>query len=160
MRMTASRVRIDLPTIILISTWLICFQSAMASDELPRSLRIPLISKERIPIGKILAHPDHYQMREIRLTGTVTAIQTDTITNRFVCGLTHERTVLTLEDDSGQIEVIDRGACGKNISSLKAPMVKVGEQIDLLVYIRVTTNSELREPMVETTIQFLDRVRY
>jgi hypothetical protein len=159
--MTAPFLRIIPLTVILLITDSLCLQFAIASDELPRSyLKIPLVSRERIPISKILAYPDQYQMREIRVTGTVTSIQTETITNRFVCGVTHERTVLTLEDDSGQIEVIDRGACGKNRSALKAPMVKVGEQIDLLVYIGVTTNSESREPMVETIIQFLDRVRY
>jgi hypothetical protein len=159
--MTAPFLRIIPLTVILLITDSLCLQFAIASDDLPRSyLKIPLVSRERILISKILAYPDQYQMREIRVTGTVTSIQTETITNRFVCGLTHERTVLTLEDDSGQIEVIDRGACGKNRSALKAPMVKVGEQIDLLVYIGVTTNSESREPMVETIIQFLDRVRY
>jgi hypothetical protein len=159
--MTAPFLRIIPLTVILLITDSLCLQFAIASDELPRSyLKIPLVSRERIPISKILAYPDQYQMREIRVTGTVTSIQTETITNRFVCGVTHERTVLTLEDDHGQIEVIDRGACGKNRSALKAPMVKVGEQIDLLVYIGVTTNSESREPMAETIIQFLDRVRY
>jgi hypothetical protein len=159
--MTAPFLRIIPLTVILLITDSLCLQFAIASDELPRSyLKIPLVSRERIPISKILAYPDQYQMREIRVTGTVTSIQTETITNRFVCGVTHERTVLTLEDYSGQIEVIDRGACGKNRSALKAPMVKVGEQIDLLVYIRLTTDSESREPMVETIIQFLDRVRY
>jgi hypothetical protein len=159
--MTAPFLRIIPLTVILLITDSLCLQFAIASDDLPRSyLKIPLVSRERILISKILAYPDQYQMREIRVTGTVTSIQTETITNRFVCGLTHERTVLTLEDDSGQIEVIDRGACGKNRSALKAPMVKVGEQIDLLVYIGVTTNSESREPMAETIIQFLDRVRY
>lgn len=159
--MTAPFLRIIPLTVILLITDSLCLQFAIASDDLPRSyLKIPLVSRERILISKILAYPDQYQMREIRVTGTVTSIQTETITNRFVCGVTHERTVLTLEDDSGQIEVIDRGACGKNRSALKAPMVKVGEQIDLLVYIGVTTNSESREPMVETIIQFLDRVRY
>jgi len=99
-------------------------------------------------------------MREIRLTGTVTAIQTEIITNWKICGFAHEQTVLTLEDDSGQIEVIDRGACGRNLSVLKASMVKVGEQIDQLVLIMVTTNRESREAAVEVTIRFLDCARH
>jgi hypothetical protein len=137
----------------------------MASDDLPRSSRIgPMgtlrLSYEQVSIGTLLAYPNRYQMRDVRLTGTITAMQTDIVTNRMVCGIAHERTVLTVEDSSGQIEVIDQGACGKNVSALKAPMVKVGEQIDLLVHIMMTRNPESREAVLETTIRFIDRVRY
>jgi hypothetical protein len=150
---------------ILSMAGVIFFQSATASGDLRQSsrvgaLRIPLTSYERIPIGKVLAHPDHYQMREIRLTGTVTTIQTETVTNRMICGRAHERTTILVEDDSGTIEIIDRGACGINQSVLKAPMVKVGEQIDLLVLIMVTPKPESREVALEATIRFLDRAQY
>ena len=143
---------------------LICFQSAMASDELRQSsrvgaLRIPLTSYERIPIGTVLAHPDRYQMREIRLSGTVMTIQTETITNRMICGLVHERTTLTVEDDSGQIEVIDQGACGKNVGALKAPMLKLGQPIDLLVRIMTPTSAGTPVSSVEATIRYIDRAR-
>ncbi len=136
-----------------------------ASDDLPRSSRVgplgtPRFSYEQVSISTLLAYPDRYQMRDVRLTGTITAMQTEIVTNRMICGAAHERTVLTVEDDSGQIEVIDQGACGKNLSALKAPMVKVGEQVDLLVQIMVTKNPESREAVVETTVRFLDRVRY
>ena len=159
--MTESRVYSALLTVVLISAGMIWFDSVMASDELPRSyLKIPLVSRERIPISKIFAHPDQYQMREVRLTGTVTAIRTETITNRFVCGRAHERTTLTVEDDSGRIEVIDQGACGKNVGVLKAPMVRVGEQIDLLIHILVRRNASSQETTLESSLLFIDRVRY
>lgn len=119
------------------------------------------MSRERIPISRILAYPDQYQIREIRLTGTVAAIQTETITNRFVCGRAHERTTLTVEDDSGRIEVIDQGACGKNVGVLKAPRLRVGEQIiDLLVHILVRTNPTSQETTLESSLLSIDRVRY
>ena len=158
--MATRRVHIDCLVLLLTTVGLLCFQSAMASDELPRSyLKIPLISRERIPISKILAHPDLYQMQDIRLTGTVTAIRTETITNRFACGLAHERTTLVIEDDSGQIEVIDLGACGKNVGALKAPMLKTGQQVDLLVRIMIPTNSSTSSSSVEATIRHIDLAR-
>jgi hypothetical protein len=98
-------------------------------------------------------------MREIRLAGTVTAIQTETITNRLICGRAHERTTLMIEDDSGQIEVIDQGACGRNQSRLKAPMLQMGQQIDLLVQIIIPTGSGAPGSSVEATIRFVDLVR-
>jgi hypothetical protein len=163
--MTAPRICIGLQTVILILSGLSSLHDALASDEfsLPSrvgSVRISVASYERIPIATISAHPDRYQMRDLRITGTVIAIQTETITNRMICGSAHERTTLTVEDDSGTIELIDMGACGRNMSALKAPMLKVGEQIDLLVHIRVATNQESREATLEATIRFLDRARY
>ena len=162
--MTLSRTTAGLVVFLTLITGLTVPASVATSDDLRQSprvgaLRIPLTSYERIPIGTVLAHPDRYQMREIRLAGTVTAIQTETITNRMICGSAHERTTLMVEDDSGQIEVVDQGACGKNLSTLKAPMVQVGEQIDLLVLIMVTTNRESREAALEATIRFLNRAR-
>lgn len=156
----AHHFRICLP-IFIVATWSQFPQSEAASDDLPRSsrvgpLRIPLTSYERIPIGTVLAHPDRYQLREIRLTGTVAAIQTETITNRLICGRAHERTTITVEDESGQIEVIDQGACGRNLSQLKAPTLRAGQQIDLLVLIMVARNADQSEPFLEVAIRFLD----
>ncbi|MDH4080791.1 MAG: hypothetical protein OEU68_13355 [Nitrospira sp.] len=158
--MTESRVYSALLMVVLIATGMIWFDSVMASDELPRSyLKIPLVSRERIPISRILAYPDQYQMREIRLTGTVTAIQVETVTNRFVCGRAHERTMLTVEDDTGKIEVIDQGACGKNVGALKALMVKAGQQIDLLVQIMIPTGLGTPSSSIEATIRYIDLAR-
>lgn len=163
--MTASHTRIGLRSLILILSVLITTHSAFAADErsLPSrvgSVRMSISTYERIPIASLLAHPDRYQMRDIRIAGTVMVMQTETIPNRMICGSPHERTTLTLEDESGQIEVIDQGACGKNVGALKAPMLKAGEQVDLLVQIMVTKNPESRETLLEATIRFLDPVRY
>jgi hypothetical protein len=156
--------RACLQIFIAFISWLIFSQPGTASDVLSQSsrvaLRIPLVSYERIPIATVLAHPERYQMREIRLTGIVTMIQTETVTNKLICGRVHERTALTVEDDSGQIEIIDQGACGRNGSSLKAPMLNVGQQIDLLVLIILAKYADRSEPSLEVTIRFLDLIRY
>ncbi len=77
----------------------------------------------------------------------------------MICGRAHERTTVTVEDDSGQIEVIDQGACGRNISGLKAPMPKVGQQADFLVLIMIPTSPNAPSLSVEATIRFVDLVR-
>jgi hypothetical protein len=162
--MTAPLIRIGLRIVILILSWLIGLHAALASDELTpssrvSSVRISVASYERIPIATILAHPDRYQMRDIRIGGTVMATQTETITNRLICGNAHERTTLMVEDDSGQIEVIDQGACGKNVGALKAPMLKTGQPIDLLVQIMIPTSSGTLDSSVEATIRYIDLAR-
>ncbi|MEQ1844736.1 MAG: hypothetical protein ABL983_04070 [Nitrospira sp.] len=162
--MTALLIRTGLRTIILILSGVIGLHTVLASDELSlpsrvSSVRMSIASYERIPIGTVLTHPDRYQMRELRLTGTVLAMQTETITNRMICGLAHERTTLTVEDDSGQIEILDQGACGKNVGALKAPMLKTGQQINILVQIMILGSSGSSSSSVEATIRYVDLVR-
>ena len=60
-----------------------------------------------------------------------------------------------VEDDSGQIEVIDQGTCGRNVSSLKAPMLKIGQQINLLVLVILARYADQSEPSLEDTIRYL-----
>ena len=162
--MSLLRVSIIALAIVLGTTGLSCVQPASASDNFPRSSRIDPLSlslspHERIPIGIGLAHPDRYQMREIRLSGTVTAVQTEIITNRLICGRAHERTRITVEDESGQIETVDQGSCGRNPSALKAPMLKVGQQADFLVLIMIPTGPGAPDSSMEATIRFVDLAR-
>ena len=162
--MMAPGIRPVLLTAILIIAGTICFHSTMASDDLRQSshvgaLRMPLVSYERIPIETVLAHPERFHMRELRLVGTVTTIQTEIILNRQTCGKAHERTTLTVEDDTGSIEVIDQGACGRNLSPLKAPMLKIGQQIDLLVLLIISVSSGTAGSSLEVMISFLDLAR-
>lgn len=162
--MTALHIRIHLRTAILILSGMIGTQAVLASEErsLPSrvsSVRMSVTSYERIPIATLLAHPDRYQMRDVHITGTVIALQVDTIPNRMICGSPHEQTVLTLEDDSGQIEVIDQGVCGKNVGGIKAPMLKTGQQVNLLVQIMIPANNGTPGLPVETSIRYIDLVR-
>ena len=149
---------------MLFLSWLISLHPALALAEgsLPSrvsSVRMSVTSYERIPIATMLTHPDRYQMRDIRIAGTVMTIQTETIANRRICGSPHERTTLMVEDDSGQVEVIDQGACGKNVGALKAPMLKAGQQVDLLVQIMIPTNLGASGSSVEATIRYIDLAR-
>jgi hypothetical protein len=162
--MTAPLIRIGLRAFVLILSGVISLHTALASDELSlpsrvSAVRMSVASYERIPIATMLAHPDRYQMRDIRITGTVLAIQTEIIPNRMICGRAHERTTLLIEDDSGQIEILDQGACGKNVGALKAPMLKTGQRIDLLVQIMLPTSLGSSGSSVEATIRYIDLPR-
>jgi hypothetical protein len=159
-----ARIQVLRTIVLAVATGLVFEQPEAAFDDLRQSprvgaLRIPLTSYERIPIGTVLAHPDRYQMREIRLAGSVTSIRTELITNRMICGRAHERTTLVVEDESGQIEILDQGACGKNIGALKAPMLKTGQRIDLLVQIMLPTSLGTPGSSVEATIRYIDLAR-
>ena len=77
----------------------------------------------------------------------------------MICGSAHERSILTVENDSGEIEVIDQGVCGKNVGALKAPMLKTGQQIDLLVQIMIPTSASTPSPPVEATNRYIALAR-
>ena len=49
------------------------------------------------------------------------------------CGKPYELTVIALEDESGVVDVLDQGACGRNTSVLRAPMLTGGDRVDLLI---------------------------
>lgn len=63
--------------------------SSFALDSLPRSprvgsLRIPLLSYNRVPISKVRSDPTSYHLREIRIAGTVRTVETQLMTRN--CG--------------------------------------------------------------------------
>jgi len=51
------------------------------------------------------------------------------------CGKPYELTVISLEDESGVVDVLDQGACGRKTSTVRAPMLAGGDHVDLLVQI-------------------------
>ena len=113
-------------------------ESSFALDPLPRSprvgsLRIPLLSYNRVPISKLLSNPTNYHLREIRIAGTVRTVETQLMTRG--CGKPYELTVISLEDESGVVDVLDQGACGRNTSAVRAPTLAAGDRVDLLVHV-------------------------
>jgi hypothetical protein len=136
--------------------------SSFALDSLPRSPRlgashIPLRSYERIPVGKLRADLASYHLRQIRIAGTVQAIQTQVMTQG--CGVPYELTIVILEDESGLMEVIDKGACGANRSLVRAPMLTAGDRIDLLVHVVGGTKTEEPGGSPEVILLWIDRAQ-
>ena len=135
-------------------------QSVVALDSLPRSPRvgsqgIPLSSYNRVPISKLISSPTDYHLREVRIAGTVRAVQMHLMTRG--CGRTYELTVISLEDESGVVDVLDRGACGRNTSPVRAPMLVAGERVNLLVQVVPGTDG-LGSP-VEVFTLWIERVQ-
>ena len=111
---------------------------SLALEPLPRSprvgsLRIPLLSYNQVPISKLFSDPTSYHLREIRIAGAIRTVQTEVLTRG--CGVPYELTIISLEDDSGLVEVLDKGACGRNRSPVRAPMLAPGDHVNLLVHV-------------------------
>ena len=137
-------------------------ESSFALDPLPRSPRvgsaqIPLGSYERIPIGKLLSNPTSYHLREISIAGIIRTIETQVMTRG--CGKPYELTVISLEDESGVVDVLDQGACGRNTSMLRAPMLTAGDHVDLLVRVYGGTKTDEPGNSLEVFVLWIDRAQ-
>jgi hypothetical protein len=135
---------------------------AIALDPPPRSprvgsLRIPLLSYNRVLISKLFSDPASYHLREIRIAGTVRTIQTRVMTQG--CGMPYELTIISLEDESGLVEVLDRGACGRNRSPVRAPMLAAGDRVDLLVHVVGGTKTDESGVSPEVFVLWIDRAQ-
>ena len=135
-------------------------ESAVALDSLPRSPRvgsqgIPLPSYNRVPISKLISSPTDYHLREIRIAGTVRAVEMHLMTRG--CGRNYELTVISLEDESGVVDVLDRGACGRNTSPVRAPTLVTGDRVNLLVHV-VSGTDDLGGP-VEVSTLWIERAQ-
>ena len=135
---------------------------AVALDPLPRSprvgsLRIPLLSYNRVLISKLFSDPASYHLREIRIAGTVRTIQTRVMTQG--CGMPYELTIISLEDESGLVDVFDKGVCGRNRSMVRAPMLAVGDRVDLLVHVVGGTKTDESGVSPEVFVLWINRTQ-
>ncbi len=132
-------------------------QSARSGTPLFGPLDIPLVSFDRIPVEKILANPGEYHLRQIRMGGIIRSVQTEVLTQG--CGRVHELTTLTLEDETGTIDVFDQGACGGNTSRLRASTLAAGDRVDLFVRVVANRDTESARGMVEILVIWSGLVR-
>ena len=137
-------------------------ESSFALDPLPRSPRvgsaqIPLGSYERIPIGKLLSNSTSYHLHETRIAGTVRTVQTQIKTRG--CVGPYELTVISLQDESGVVDVLDQGACGRNTSTVRAPMLTAGDHVDLLVRVYGVTETNGIGSSLEVFVLWIERVQ-
>ena len=120
-------------------------------------MRIPLLSYNRVPISKLLSNPTSYHLREIRIAGTIRTVETQVMTRG--CGKPYELTVISLEDESGVVDVLDQGACGRNTSVLRAPMLAPDDRVDLLVHVIGGTKTDEPGTSLEVFVLWIDRAQ-
>jgi hypothetical protein len=157
MHLTAIRSGEPMATLIAGSSEL-----AVALDPPPRSprvgsLRIPLLSYNRVLNSKHFSDPASYHLREIRIAGTLRTIRTRVMTQG--CGKPYELTIISLEDESGLVDIFDRGACGRNRSAVRAPMLAAGDRVDLLVHVVGGTKTDESGVSPEVFVLWIDRAQ-
>lgn len=118
---------------------------------------MPLAWFDPIPIRMVLANPGDYHLRQIRMTGTIQSVQTVVLTQG--CGRPYELTTLTLEDETGTIEVFDQGACGGNTGRLRASTLAAGDPVDLFVRVVVNKEAESSRTSTEVLVIWIEPAR-
>jgi hypothetical protein len=72
---------------------------------------------------------------------------------------TLELTVISLEDESGVVDVLDQGACGRNTSAVRAPMLTAGDHVDLLVRVCGATETDGLGGSLEVFVLWIERAQ-
>lgn len=72
---------------------------------------------------------------------------------------TLELTVISLEDESGVVDVLDQGACGRNTSAVRAPMLTAGDHVDLLVRVYGATETDGLGGSLEVFVLWIERAQ-
>ena len=75
------------------------------------------------------------------------------------CATPYELTTFSLEDESGTLDVFDKGACGRNRSAMRAPMLTAGDRVDLLVHVVGGTKTDETGVSPEVFVLWIDRTQ-
>jgi len=92
-------------------------------------LEIPLLSYHRVPISNLLSDPTTDHRREIRIAGTIYALQTRVISRGY--GVPCALTLVSRDDESGLMGIMDKGGRGRNTRVVRAPRLAPGDRVDL-----------------------------
>ncbi len=131
--------------------------SVSPAQNLLRSKPPSLHSYSVTSIHAILSDPGHYQFRLVRIRGVVQSILQ--VPNWTKCGLAAAYQI-RVEDESGELMVIDPGACGRhpeNRGPVVAEILAGGEQIDALIFVSFTNHPRESPNPPEGLLQWLER---
>jgi hypothetical protein len=67
--------------------------------------------------------------------------------------------VISLEDESGVVDVLDQEACGRNTSAVRAPMLTAGDHVDLLVRVYDATETDGLGGSLEVFALWIERAQ-
>lgn len=131
--------------------------SVSPAQIIPRSKPASLHSYAVTSIQAILSDPGHYQFRIVRIRGIVQSIIE--VPNWIKCGYAAAYKI-RVEDESGELTVIDQGPCGQNPGS-RGPVLPEtlasGAPIDALIFVSFTAHPWESPSPPEGLLQWLER---
>lgn len=90
--------------------------------------------EEPIPIQSVLANPQAFNLRVVRLQGVVQALER--IPHTGGCGPADDSYIFTLNDTTGELAIVDHGTCQSEFSLPAKPLMTdfaVGDNVEVVI---------------------------
>lgn len=137
--------------------------SLVVSVHVSIALAAELVREEPIPIQTILANPQAFNMRAVRLQGTITSVQV--IPDGGGCQMqgAYNAYVFLLDDHTGELPISDRGKClGPKIreQAVKPLMTdfSAGEHVEVVIDVSVIYSPNFDSRTVEGVLRWVKRI--
>lgn len=116
-----------------------------------------LVREEPIPIRAIIANPQAFNLRAVRLQGIVQTLVR--IPGTGGCGL-DDAYLFTLDDQTGQLTINDIGDCPGRLTSVKPLMTDfaVGDNVEVVINVSLLFSSNFASRELEGTLRWVKRI--
>lgn len=116
-----------------------------------------LVREEPIPLREIIANPQAFNLRAVRLQGIVQTLER--IPRTGGCGLL-DAYLFTLNDQTGELTIIDRGTCLHRSQSVKPLMTEfaVGDNVEVVIDVSLLFSPNFDSRRLEGTLRWVKRI--
>lgn len=132
--------------------------SLWLSLEVPVLDATELVREEPIPIRTIIADPQAFHLRAVRLQGIIQTLER--FPGRGGCGRFDAHHFI-LDDHTGQLTISDLGDClGKGRSAVKPLMTEfaVGDRVEVIIIISNLPSPNFASHALEATLRWVKRL--
>ncbi|MBX3303589.1 MAG: hypothetical protein KF693_15340 [Nitrospira sp.] len=138
--------------------------SLVVSLHVSIALATELVREEPIPIQTILANPQAFNMRVVRLQGTITTLQV--IPGGGGCqgqGI-HDAYVFILTDHTGELQIFDRGQClgtaKSRLHAVKPQMTEfaAGDSVEVVIDVSLLHSPNFDARSLEGALRWIKRI--
>lgn len=125
--------------------------------EAPFSDATELVREEPIPIRTIIADPQAFHLRAVRLQGIIQTFER--IPRRGGCGL-FDANHFILDDQTGQLTISDFGDCLGRRHPVKPLMTEfaVGDKVEVIIIISNLPSPNFESHALEGTLRWVKRI--
>ena len=125
--------------------------------EAPVSDATDLVREEPIPIRAIIANPQAFNLRAVRLQGFVQTLER--IPRAGGCGLA-DAYLFTLNDQTGELAIIDRGTCQNGFLLPAKPLMTdfaVGDNVEVVIDVSLLFSPNFDSRKLEGKLRWIKR---
>lgn len=126
--------------------------------EAPLSDATDLVREEPIPIRAIIANPQAFNLRAVRLQGIVQTLER--IPHAGGCGLA-DAYIFILNDQTGELAIIDRGTCQNGFSLPAKPLMTdfaVGDNVEVVIDVSLLFSPNFDSRKLEGKLRWVKRL--